>query len=98
MADPEDQSDAFGLLPEAAPAAALLSGGVITVVALAVAGWGLPLWTLVCAGVMLAGRGSRIAQLPELEEAVEQGAELMADLLHLLSTEERQLAGARACR
>ena len=35
------------------------------------AGWGLPLWTLVCAGVMLlaAGAGLWIAQLPELEEA-----------------------------
>ncbi len=50
----------------------LLSGGVITVVApLAVAGWGLPLWALVCAGVMLlaAGAGLWIAQLPELKEA-----------------------------
>ena len=39
--------------------------------ALAVAGWGLPLWTLVCAGVMLlaAGAGLWIAQLPALEEA-----------------------------
>ena len=73
MADPEDQSDALQAFSlKQLLLQPLLSGGVITVVApLAVAGWGLPLWTLVCAGVMLlaAGAGLWIAQLPELEEA-----------------------------
>ena len=73
MADPEDQSDALPAFSlKQLLLQPLLSGGVITVVApLAVAGWGLPLWTLVCAGVMLlaAGAGLWIAQLPELEEA-----------------------------
>ena len=35
---------------------------------LAVAGWGLPLWTLACDGVMLLGAGLWIALLPELDE------------------------------
>jgi len=73
MADPEDHSDALPAFSlKQLLLQPLLSGGVITVVApLAVAGWGLPLWTLVCAGVMLlaAGAGLWIAQLPELEEA-----------------------------
>ena len=73
MADPEDHSDALPAFSlKQLLLQPLLSGGVITVVApLAVAGWGLPLWTLVCAAVMLlaAGAGLWIAQLPELEEA-----------------------------
>ena len=73
MADPEDHSDALPAFSlKQLLLQPLLSGGVITVVApLAVAGWGLPLWTLVCAGVMLlaAGAGLWIAQLPALEEA-----------------------------
>ncbi len=73
MADPEAHSDALPAFSlKQLLLQPLLSGGVITVVApLAVAGWGLPLWTLVCAGVMLlaAGAGLWIAQLQELEEA-----------------------------
>ena len=60
MADPEDQSEAL-------PAFSLkqlllqpfLAGGVITVVApLAVAGWGLPAWSALCAVVVLVAGGA----------------------------------------
>ena len=73
MADPENHSDALPAFSlKQLLLQPLLSGGVITVVApLAVAGWGLPVWTLVCAAVMLVAgvAGLWIAQLPELEEA-----------------------------
>jgi ESS family glutamate:Na+ symporter len=53
MADPDDQSDA--LTPFSIKQLLLqplLAGGVITVVApLAIAGWGLPVWTGVCLGL-----------------------------------------------
>ena len=67
MADPEDQSEAL-------PAFSLkqlllqpfLAGGVITVVApLAVAGWGLPAWSALCAAVVVlaGGAGLLLARL-----------------------------------
>lgn len=55
MADPDDQSDA--LTPFSIKQLLLqplLAGGVITVMApLAIAGWGLPVWTAVCFGLTL---------------------------------------------
>jgi ESS family glutamate:Na+ symporter len=60
MADPEDQSDA---LPAFSIKQLLLqpflAGGVITVVApLAVVGWGLPVWTAFCFGLVLLAGGA----------------------------------------
>lgn len=67
MADPDDRSDA---LPAFSIKQLLLqpflAGGVVTVVApLAVAGWGLPLWTGFCLGVVVlaGGTGLLLARL-----------------------------------
>jgi ESS family glutamate:Na+ symporter len=55
MADPDDRSEALPAFSiKQLLLQPLLAGGVITVVApLAVAGWGLPLWTGVCLGLVL---------------------------------------------
>ncbi|MCS5699540.1 sodium:solute symporter [Cyanobium sp. FGCU-52] len=55
MADPDDRSEALPAFSiKQLLLQPLLAGGVITVVApLAVAGWGLPLWTGVCLGLVV---------------------------------------------
>jgi glutamate:Na+ symporter, ESS family len=60
MADPEDQSNALSAFSiKQLLLQPFLAGGVITVVApLAVAGWGLPVWTGFCFGLVLLAGGA----------------------------------------
>jgi len=60
MADPEDQSDALSAFSiKQLLLQPFLAGGVITVVApLAVVGWGLPVWTGFCFGLVLLAGGA----------------------------------------
>ena len=67
MADPEDHSEALPAFSlKQLLLQPLLAGGVVTVVApLAVAGWGLPIWTGFCLGLVLlaGGTGLLVARL-----------------------------------